>query len=127
MTMSAKEIRAARARLGELWGKGRPLYASELARSLRLGGRDPGATVLAWERGKTTVTGPVSALVTLYLSGVKPPDGIPVGGPPSGDTEPPSMDTETGPRRGNGPPSQGTGRPVSGHRAGPRQGTGRRT
>lgn len=115
MTMSARQIRAARGKLGELWGKGRPLYASELARSLRLGGRDPGATVLDWEREKTTVSGPVSALVELYLAGVQPPDGIPKGGPPSGDREPDSL---SGHRDRT---------PVSGHRAGPRQGTGRRT
>lgn len=124
MSMTARQIRDARGKLGTLWGKGRPLYASELARSLRLGGRDPGATVLDWERGKTTVSGPVSALVTLYLAGVMPPDGIPVGGHRGEGT--PSMDTEADPRRGNGPPSQGTGSPVSGHRAGPRQGTRKR-
>jgi hypothetical protein len=84
MTMTRKQIRDARARLGELWGKGRPLYASELARSLRLGGRDPGNTVLTWESGKHPVSGPVSALVSLYLTGVEPPDGIPEGGPHSG-------------------------------------------
>jgi hypothetical protein len=41
--------------------------------------------VISWQRGKTTVTGPVSALITLYLEGVKPPDGIPEGGPVTGE------------------------------------------
>lgn len=105
MTMTPRQIRAARAKLGELWNKGRPLYASELARSLRLGGRDPGATVLDWESEKTKVSGPVSALLTLYLAGVLPPDGIPEGGVGSGIKSPDY------PLRGQARASpQGTGR-----------------
>jgi hypothetical protein len=83
--MTPQEVSDARTRLGELWHKGRPLFASELARALRLAGRDPGINVISWQRGKTTVTGPVSALITLYLKGVKPPDGIPEGGPVTGE------------------------------------------
>ena len=81
--MTGEQVRDARAKLGELWKKGRPLYASELARALRMGGRDPGLSILHWERGKP-VTGPVSALIEVYLKGVKPPDGIPEGGPVEG-------------------------------------------
>lgn len=84
MYMKPKQVRDARAKLGTLWGKGRPLYASELARACRLSGRDPGNTVLSWESGKHEVSGPVSCLIELYLAGTLPPDGIPVGGPHSG-------------------------------------------
>ena len=57
--MTSAQLRKARATLGALWGLDRPLRASELGRILRLKGRDPGATVLAWEGGDP-VTGPVS-------------------------------------------------------------------
>jgi hypothetical protein len=71
--MTGEEIRAARAILGEQWGLARPLYASELARALRLKGRDPGATVLAWEAG-TPISGPVSVAIEMMLAGAKPPE-----------------------------------------------------
>jgi len=70
--MTGRDIRAARAKLGKLWGLDRPLYASELARALRLKGRDPGATVLAWEAG-ATITGPVSVAIEMMLAGAEPP------------------------------------------------------
>lgn len=70
--MTGRDIRAARSKLGKLWGLDRPLHASELARALRLKGRDPGATVLAWEAG-TPVSGPVSVAIEMMLSGTKPP------------------------------------------------------
>lgn len=72
-----KLIRDAREQLGRSWGKGRPLTYLELGVSLRLVAGDPNAAVRDIERGKTTLTGPVSALLELYLSGVLPPDGIP--------------------------------------------------
>lgn len=78
--MTPSQVRSARGTLGTLWQKNRPLFASELARALRLSGRDPGATVLAWEKGKASVSGPVSCLIELYLAGTNPPDGIPSGG-----------------------------------------------
>lgn len=74
--MIGADVKAARERLGDLWKKDRPLFASELARALRLRGRDPGASVALWEKGEP-ITGPVSALITLYLAGILPPDGIP--------------------------------------------------
>lgn len=79
--LTPAEITDARAKLGAMWGKGRPLYAAELARSMRLNGRDPGATVLAWETGKNPMSGPASCLLDLYLSGVMPPAEVPVNGP----------------------------------------------
>lgn len=75
--MTGQELYAARAELGRLWGKGRPLHASELGRALRLGGRDPGESVRDYERGKTKVSGPLSVAVEMMLAGSLPPDGIP--------------------------------------------------
>lgn len=69
--MTGKDIRAARSKLGELWGLDRPLHASELARALRLRGRDPGATVLSWESG-APVSGPVSVAIEAMLAGFRP-------------------------------------------------------
>ncbi|MFC3207503.1 hypothetical protein [Aquamicrobium soli] len=73
--MNGNELRAARATLGELWKLGRPLYLAELGRALRLKGRDPGASVLEWERGNGP-SGPVSVAIEMMLAGAMPPDGI---------------------------------------------------
>jgi hypothetical protein len=73
------ELYAARRTLGEMWGLGRPLRASEMGRVLRLGGRDPGASIRDYERGKTKISGPLSVAVEMMLAGAKPPDGIPQG------------------------------------------------
>lgn len=70
--MTGAEIHAARARLGEMWGLGRPLLASELGRVLRLTGRDPGEAVRDWEIGKASVSGPVSVAIDLMLAGARP-------------------------------------------------------
>lgn len=75
--MTGDELRDARRSLGDLWGLGRPLHASELGRALRLGGRDPGESVRDYERGKTKVSGPMSVAVEMMLAGSLPPDGIP--------------------------------------------------
>jgi hypothetical protein len=75
--MTGAELYAARKTLGDLWGFGRPLYASELGRALRLSGRDPGASVRDYERGTTSISGPVSVCVQMWLNGCLPPDGIP--------------------------------------------------
>lgn len=72
LVKAGADIRAARAKLGQLWGLGRPLRAAELGRALRLKGRDPGATVLAWEAG-TPISGPVSVAIEMMLAGAKPP------------------------------------------------------
>ena len=71
--MTGDELYAARRTLGEMWGLGRPLHASELGRALRLGGRDPGESIRDYERGKTRITGPVSVAVEMMLAGAKPP------------------------------------------------------
>lgn len=75
--MTGPELTAARRVLGEMWGFGRPLHASELGRALRLGGRDPGESIRDYERGKTTISGPISVAVEMFLRGSLPPDGIP--------------------------------------------------
>lgn len=75
--MTGSELNAARRALGELWGKDRPIFASELGRALRLGGRDPGQSILDYERGTTRISGPISVAVEMMLNGSLPPDGIP--------------------------------------------------
>lgn len=75
--MTPAELHAARRTLGELWGFGRPLHASELGRALRLGGRDPGESIRDYERGKTKISGPMSVAVEMMLRGALPPDGLP--------------------------------------------------
>ena len=71
--MTPDQLHAARRTLGELWGLGRPLKASELGRALRLGGRDPGESIRDYERGKTRISGPMSVAVEMMLAGAKPP------------------------------------------------------
>lgn len=72
--MTPTDIRHAREVLGSLWGYGRSLHASELARALRLGGRDPGRTVKDWEAGHSTISGPATVALTMMLAGAEPPD-----------------------------------------------------
>ena len=74
--MTPKQLREARAALGEAWGLGRPLYASELGRALRLQGRDAGASVRNWERGLRPINGPVSVAVEAMLAGYRPKERI---------------------------------------------------
>lgn len=75
--MTPDELHEARRTLGELWGKGRPLKASELGRALRLGGKEPGQSIRDYERGVTRISGPISVAVQMMLNGALPPDGIP--------------------------------------------------
>ncbi|MDB5523881.1 MAG: hypothetical protein JWM58_1644 [Rhizobium sp.] len=79
--MTGNAMRDARATLGEMWGLDRPLKMSELGRALRLGGRgqgrkDPGESIRDYERGKTTISGPVSVAIEMMLAGARPPDDI---------------------------------------------------
>lgn len=64
--MTGDELRAARATLGDMWGLGRPLRAAELGRLLGLRGRDPGQSVLTWERDGPT--GPAAIAIELMLA-----------------------------------------------------------
>lgn len=76
--MTGAELHAARKRLGEMWGLGRPLQMSELGRALRLSGSDPGQSIRDYERGTTKISGPVSVAVDMMLGGALPPDGLDV-------------------------------------------------
>jgi hypothetical protein len=69
--MTGAELREARAKLGELWGRGRHLSAGELARALRLG-KNGGARILEMEGGIRPVNGPVSVAVEAMLAGFRP-------------------------------------------------------
>ena len=77
LTMTGSQLRDARFVLGALWGLDRPLTMTEMGRALRLQARDVGSAVRDYERGKTIISGPLSALVTLYLRGAGPVDGLP--------------------------------------------------
>jgi hypothetical protein len=70
--MTGHDIHKSRATLGALWGLGRPLRAAELGRALGLKGRDPGATVLAWERDRVPISGPVAIAIKAMLRGFRP-------------------------------------------------------
>lgn len=76
--MTPEEVTAARFDLGVIWGLGRPLYASELGRILRLRGRDPGQQVLRWEAGKYPVNDTAALCIEMMLDGARPPglDGL---------------------------------------------------
>ena len=70
--MTPTEFRDARGVLGHRWGLDRPLTLSEFGRVLRLGGDRPAVSVRDYERGKTTVSGPLSLAVELMLAGARP-------------------------------------------------------
>jgi hypothetical protein len=74
--MTGAELYAARGRLGELWGLGRPLGPNELARALQL--QKNGSThILAMERGAKAVSGPIAAAIEAWLAtGYRPPHTI---------------------------------------------------
>ena len=76
MTMTGDDMRNARETLGVMWGLDRELKMAELARALRLGGRDPGANIRDYERGKTSISGPISVAVEMMLAGATPPDDM---------------------------------------------------
>jgi hypothetical protein len=78
--MTGADMRAARAKLGELWGLGRPLHKAEMGRACYLAPSDPGQPIGDYERPVKPVgiPRPVAALVRLYLKGVLPPDGLEV-------------------------------------------------
>lgn len=95
--MTPKELEQARDALGQMWRLGGPLKAADLGRLLEIERRDPGATVRAWETGKTQdVPGPVSAYVKALLAGYVP-DNAPQGAPVVTEPQPPRMKTR---RRG---------------------------
>lgn len=74
--MTGDEIESSKSTLGTAWGLGRPLHNAELARALRLGGRDPGRSVQDYITGKTSISGPVSVAIEMMLAGAMPPDPL---------------------------------------------------
>jgi hypothetical protein len=74
--MTPDQLRDARKALGLAWGFGRPLHMSEMGRACRLSGKDPGQSIRDYEAGKTRISGPLSALIELYLRGAMPADGL---------------------------------------------------
>lgn len=70
--MKPQELHEARGTLGHMWGLDRPLKKTELARALRLQGRDIGKSVGHWESGITPISGPVSVAIEAMLAGFKP-------------------------------------------------------
>jgi hypothetical protein len=70
--MTPSQLYDARQDLGFMWGKSRPLHASELGRALRLGGRDPGFRISKWEKSVHAIPGPVSVAIEAMLAGFKP-------------------------------------------------------
>lgn len=76
--LGPNDLKAAIEALGRAWGLDRPLHNSELARALRLQGRDPGQSVQAWLTGVTPVSGPASVAIQMMLAGAEPPDPLDV-------------------------------------------------
>ncbi|WP_297694665.1 helix-turn-helix transcriptional regulator [Phenylobacterium sp.] len=74
--MNGIEMKRARRQLGLMWGLGRGLSLAELARACRLSGERPSTVVRDYERGKTKISGPLSALIDCYLRGVLPSDPL---------------------------------------------------
>jgi len=70
--MTPEQLRDARAVLGQMWGLDRPLKCAELGRALRLAGRDPGRSILDYERGATKITGPLAVAIEAMLAGFRP-------------------------------------------------------
>ncbi|GGF54223.1 hypothetical protein GCM10007301_12170 [Azorhizobium oxalatiphilum] len=75
--MGRTKIRAAQEQLGCMWGLGRPLRLSEMGRALRLGGRDPGQTVVRWATNGGP-SGPAAVALEMMLAGAPPPDPLSV-------------------------------------------------
>jgi hypothetical protein len=74
--MTGEELFKARAKLGELWGLGKPLGPNELARALRLQ-KNGAANILAMERGAKPVSGPITVAIETWLAtGYRPPHTI---------------------------------------------------
>lgn len=71
--MTGDDVNKARLALGQLWGLGRKASAAELGRVLGLRGRDPGETVIGWEKKPADpVTGPVALAIAALLDGWRP-------------------------------------------------------
>lgn len=76
--MTPLQITEARHTLGQMWGLNRSLRKSELGRAVGLAGSDPGQSIRDYEAGVTPPSKMFVNLVTLYLRGALPPDGLDV-------------------------------------------------
>lgn len=70
--MTGEQLACARRTLSAQWGIS--LSAADFGRLLGFVGRDPGLTVLDYEKGKRPVSGPVTLAVQLMLDGARPSD-----------------------------------------------------
>lgn len=59
-----------------MWGVGRALTLSELARALKLRGEKPSEAVRKWKNGLTKISEPASACIDMILKGAMPADGL---------------------------------------------------
>lgn len=80
------DVEAARVKLGELWGLGRPLTRAELARALLLSPQYGGDHISKLESGKANLSGPICVAIRMMLDGAVPPtmDGVVKPGYPRG-------------------------------------------
>ena len=72
--MTPDEFADARSALAERWGLDSPLTPDEMGRCLKLRGRDPGQSVLDYERGKTGITGPIEVAIAGLMAMDEPPE-----------------------------------------------------
>ena len=71
--MTPKELKDARGSLGTAWGLRRPVSSSEMARLLRLKSGKGDDTILGYEAGKGTISGPMSLAIEMML---EPDDAV---------------------------------------------------
>lgn len=69
---SALDIAAARVKLGEIWGLGRPITKQELGRALALSPKYGGEHVGKWETGKAPCGGTAEVAIRMMLAGARP-------------------------------------------------------
>lgn len=76
--MTGNDLRKARTRLGELWGLGRPAFATELGKALRNPASDPGEMIRNHEADRDgEVPWLLAAAVEMLLNCSLPPGGVP--------------------------------------------------
>lgn len=75
--MTRDDVRAARAKLGQMWKPGGgALTAQELVRALGLSEDHGTDHVYNMEKGKSAVSGTIEMLLRIYLAGGVPPDDV---------------------------------------------------
>lgn len=66
------DIGDAREKIGQLWGLGRAITKSELARALKLSPEHGGDFVARIEKGTASMTGPTEVAIQAFLDGYSP-------------------------------------------------------